>query len=205
MFVLGAGFLASVLFLPLFMVNVVGLSATGSGLTTTPLTLALVVASILAGLFTSRFLHYQPLMLFALALLLVGFTVIGFTLTPASTQLEVGLKMALVGFGLGLQQPLYTLAVQNTAPPSALGAATSTITFVRQIGLTIGTAGFNAVFVMALGANPSKETYTSAIERVYQGGLVLVALGLLFTLFIPNLPLSRRKGETGAAAPAAAD
>src|SRR5205814_2144164 len=48
-FTVGATFLAAIVFLPLFMVNVVGLSATASGLTMTPLTLGLVAGNVLSG------------------------------------------------------------------------------------------------------------------------------------------------------------
>ena len=48
-FVVGGAFLGAIVFLPLFMVNVVGLSATSSGLTITPLTLGIVFANITSG------------------------------------------------------------------------------------------------------------------------------------------------------------
>jgi hypothetical protein len=49
------------------------------------------------------------------------------------------------GIGLGFNfQPL-TLAVQNAVPPQQIGVATSTATFTRQIGGTIGTAVFLSV------------------------------------------------------------
>lgn len=64
-FVVGMAFLAAIVFLPLFMVNVVGLSATHSGLTTTPLTFG----NVASGQLVSRTGRYKPLMLGALALL----------------------------------------------------------------------------------------------------------------------------------------
>ncbi|HEX6916823.1 MAG TPA: MDR family MFS transporter, partial [Phycicoccus sp.] len=55
--------------------------------------------------------------------------------------------LVMVAFGLGLGfnfQPL-TLAVQNAVPPQQIGVATSTATFTRQIGGTIGTAVFLSI------------------------------------------------------------
>ena len=100
-FFLGASFLAAIIFLPLFMVNVVGLSATGSGLTTTPLTFGLIASAITSGILTQRYGRYKPVMLGSLVVLMIGFAVMGFTLTPQSTQLEVTFKMILLGLGLG--------------------------------------------------------------------------------------------------------
>ena len=53
-FVSGAAFLGAIIFLPLFMVNVVGLTATRSGLTTMPLTMGIVFGNIFTGQMVSR-------------------------------------------------------------------------------------------------------------------------------------------------------
>jgi hypothetical protein len=53
--------------------------------------------------------------------------------------------MVLFGVGLGFNfQPL-TLAVQNAVPPREIGVATSSATFTRQIGGTLGTAIFLSI------------------------------------------------------------
>ncbi|MHB8874240.1 MAG: MDR family MFS transporter [Myxococcaceae bacterium] len=149
-FVLGAAFLASFVFLPLFMVNVVGLSATRTGLTTVPLTFGVVLGNIVAGQLVSRFGRYRPLMLSSLVVLMGAFIVMGFTLTPHSGMGEVTLKMVLVGVGMGPSLPLYTLAVQNALPARNAGVATATSTFFRQMGSTVGVALVGTVFATAL-------------------------------------------------------
>ena len=53
--------------------------------------------------------------------------------------------MVVFGLGLGFNfQPL-TLAVQNAVPPQQIGVATSSATFTRQIGGTLGTAVFLSI------------------------------------------------------------
>lgn len=157
-FILGAGFLSAVVFLPLFMVNVVGLSATRSGLTLTPLTLGVVAGNVLAGQLVSRIGRYRVLMLVSLVVLTVGYALMGFTLTPGSTQAEVTAKMVLVGVGMGPSLPLYTLAIQNAVPPGQVGVATSAVTFFRQIGSTIGVALLGTVFAATLASSLSEGT-----------------------------------------------
>jgi len=127
-FIIGAVFLSGVVFLPLFMVNVVGLSATRAGLTITPLTLGVVAGNVLSGQWVSRLGRYKVLLLGSLVLLTVGFALMGLTLTPESTQAEVTVKMVLVGLGLGPSIPLYTQAIQNAVPPQRIGVATSSAT-----------------------------------------------------------------------------
>src|SRR5205085_6455352 len=90
-FTLGLSFLGAIVFLPLFMVNVVGLSATSSGLTTTPLTFGIVLGNILSGQIVARIGRYKPVMLVSIAILICAFAIMGFTLTAHSSQLEVSL------------------------------------------------------------------------------------------------------------------
>jgi EmrB/QacA subfamily drug resistance transporter len=162
-FFLGAGFLAAIIFLPLFMVNVVGLSATGSGLTTTPLTFGLIASAILSGILTQRFGRYKPVMLGSLVVLMIAFAIMGFTLTPQSTQLEVTLKMTLLGLGLGAVVSLYSLAVQNALPPEHTGIATSSTSFFQQMGGTVGLAILGTVF--------SATVLESTATRTQEAGL----------------------------------
>ncbi|MBL8923760.1 MAG: MFS transporter [Myxococcaceae bacterium] len=150
MFVLGAAFLTPMVFLPLFMVNVVGVTATASGLTISPLVMGIVAGNVLSGQLASRFGRYKPFMLVALVLLTVGFLVMGFTLTASSTQGEVTLKMVLLGLGLGPSIPLYTLAVQNAVPAQQMGVATSMTTFFRSMGSTVGVAVVGSLFATTL-------------------------------------------------------
>jgi len=154
-FIIGASFLSGVVFLPLFMVNVVGLSATRSGLTIMPLTLGVVAGNVLSGQLVSRMGHFKALLLGSLVLLIAGFAIMGFTLTPDSTQAEVTVKMVLAGIGLGPSIPLYTLAIQNAVPPQQIGVATAAATFFRQLGMTLGVALLGTVFATTLSSELS--------------------------------------------------
>ena len=138
-----------IVFLPLFMVNVVGLSQTSSGLTTMPLTFGIVGANITAGQLVSRLGAYKGLLLGSIVVLVGGFLWLALTLTPESTQLEVSIKMVVLGIGLGPAIPLFTLAIQNAVPPQQIGVATAAATFFRQMGATVGIAIVGTVFATA--------------------------------------------------------
>jgi MFS family permease len=156
-FISGGSFLAAIIFLPLFMVVVVGASATRAGLTTTPLTFGIVGANILSGQLVSRIGRYRLILLASFLWLIAAFGLMGFTLTPDSSELEVSWKMVLVGIGLGPALPLFTLAIQNAVPASQVGVATSTNTFARQIGGTVGLAVIGAVFTGTLSAGLTRN------------------------------------------------
>lgn len=149
-FVLGGAFLTPMVFLPLFMVNVVGVSATASGLTISPLVMGVVAGNVVSGQLVSRLGRYKALMVGGLVLQIAGFLVMALTLRADSTQGEVTVKMVLLGLGLGPSIPLYTIAIQNAAPPQAIGAITSLITFFRQMGSTVGIAIVGSLFAGTL-------------------------------------------------------
>jgi hypothetical protein len=58
---------------------------------------------------------------------------------------QTALYMVVMGVGLGIAQPLYTLIVQNAFPPQRLGVVTSATTFFRSIGGTVGVAVFGTI------------------------------------------------------------
>lgn len=149
-FILGAGFLGAIVFLPLFMVNVIGLSATSAGLTMTPLTFGIVAGNIGSGQIVARIGKYKPLMIVGNVVLLIGFLLLAFTLRADSTQGEVTVKMVVLGLGMGPSIPLYTLAIQNSVEPKDLGVATASVTFFRQIGSTLGVTALGAAFALTL-------------------------------------------------------
>ena len=151
LFFIGGAFLSILIFLPLFMVNVVGVSATQAGTSLIPLSLGLVVGSVVAGQLVSRIGHYKYFMLGGGALLFVGAWLLS-TMSADVTYLRVTLYMVICGLGLGPSFPLYTLAIQNAVDIRKLGQATSASQFFRQIGGTVGAALMGTVLATGLTA-----------------------------------------------------
>ena len=149
LFFLGAAFLITVVFLPLFMVNVVGVSATQAGVSLIPLSLGTVFGAILSGQIVSRLGHYRPLMLLGIVILLVGLWLLS-TMSTDVPYWQVTLYMVICGLGVGPGLPLYTLAIQNAVDVRKVGQATSASQFFRQIGGAVGAAVMGTVLVVTL-------------------------------------------------------
>lgn len=145
-FVLGMGMFGIIIYLPLFMQGVMGVSATQSGSLLTPLMMAAVVGSIGAGQFTSRSGKYKILALAGSTLIAIGMILFA-RMDGDTLRVEVVRGMVIVGLGIGLIQPVYTLAVQNAAPREHLGAATASTQFFRSIGSTMGVSIFGSVLL----------------------------------------------------------
>jgi EmrB/QacA subfamily drug resistance transporter len=147
----GVAFFGAIVFLPIFMVMVVGVSASAAGLTIIPLTLGLVGASIIAGQVVSRIGKYKAILISAIVIVLAGYFILH-GLTVNVTRAQMTWRMILLGIGIGPALPILTSAIQNSVDPHKLGAATSSSQFFRQIGATIGIAIFGTLLATTLAA-----------------------------------------------------
>jgi len=191
---LGASFLSILFFLPLFLVEVVGVSATEAGVAVMPLSLGVVAGSILGGQLASKSGRYRGLLLAGGIVLLAGVSLLA-TLGPEAGRAQVTLYMVLCGIGLGPGFPLFTLAVQNGVDVRRVGQATGAVQFFRQIGGTIGTAAMGTLLALGLAAPlPPREAFAGAITRIWGVTAVLVMLSLIVTRLLPEIPL-RRAGD----------
>jgi EmrB/QacA subfamily drug resistance transporter len=177
-FVLGMGMFGVIIYLPLFMQGVMGVSATQSGSLLTPLMLSAVVGSITAGQLTSRTGKYKALAMVGSTLIATG--MILFAMMNGDTQrFEVVRGMIVVGLGMGLIQPVYTLAVQNSAPREHMGSATASTQFFRSIGSTMGISIFGSVLLTIYKhdfANGIPEGTPAAALKPFSNPLMLAQI-----------------------------
>lgn len=148
-FVVNIAFLSMVMFLPLFMQVVQGITATNSGLAMMPLMVGMIFGSALSGNLVTRSGRYKPVLIFGGISLVIG-TILIWQIGPDTSRLDLGWRMLFLGAGLGPAQSLYNLVVQNSVPITQIGVATSSSQFVRQIGSTIGVAIFGALLTQNL-------------------------------------------------------
>ena len=144
-FVFGLAMFAAVLFMPRFYQTVRGISATASGYYIWPLLVGLMGGSIGTGLLISRIGRYKWLMVGGAVMMTIG----GWLLTHLTADIpdwELWGSMLVLGLGIGPSMAGFTVVVQNAVPALRIGVATSTLTFVRQIGASVGLAVAGTVF-----------------------------------------------------------
>ena len=137
-----------------------GASPTQAGLMMLPMVVGMMSAGIGAGQFTSRTGKIRMFPIIGSAMAAVALLLL--SLVSADTSLVwVMAGMLLLGLGLGqCMQPL-TIIIQNAVPPRDIGVATSSATFFRQLGGTLGVAVFLSLLFSTLGDN-IKSAFTSA-------------------------------------------
>jgi EmrB/QacA subfamily drug resistance transporter len=164
---IGAAMFGGILILPLYMQIVHGASPTRAGLLMLPMVLGLMAGALLSGQLISRTGKTRVFPRVGSALVVVGLLLLS-TTSADTSLLVVDLFMLILGLGLGnCMQPLL-LIMQSAVPPSEIGVATSSATFFRQIGGTIGVAVFLSILFSTVGANIADEFQKAAQTPAFQ-------------------------------------
>ncbi|MDQ3929549.1 MAG: MFS transporter, partial [Chloroflexota bacterium] len=143
-FLTGVGMFGAILYIPLFIQAIQGDTATNSGNSVTPMTLAIVLSSIVTGQIISRTGKYRVIGVVGMAMV-TGGAILLYTMNMDTPRLVTIVYMVFMGLGLGIAFPLYTLVVQNAFPIQRVGVVTAAVTFFRSIGGTVGVAVLGSV------------------------------------------------------------
>ena len=148
-FFFGAGFFVILQYLPFYMVNVQGVSATEAGASLIPMTMGIVLGSGLGGPIASKIGKYKAILVAGTVVAAIGGGLVSlFGLDTPYWQVILTMVVAGLGFGPGMG--LYALAVQNSVPREEMGQATSASQFLRQIGSAVGSAIAGSIFSAAV-------------------------------------------------------
>jgi MFS family permease len=121
-----------------------GHSPTEAGLLTIPMMAGILVASTVAGRLISRTGKIKPFVVVGAALLTLGLAGLG-TIDHKTSIVFLSASMLCVGMGVGMTLQNFILAVQNSVQLKDIGSASSTVTFFRSLGGTIGVSVLGAV------------------------------------------------------------
>lgn len=139
----------ALIFLPQYQQIVRGDSATKSGLMLLPLVAGMMAASLTSGRLISKIGRYRMFPILGTALISISFWLFSHIAYDTSRWL-LGIWMIILGAGVGMIMPVLTLAVQNAVERKHMGTATSTVTFFRSIGSSLGAAIFGTILLNRL-------------------------------------------------------
>ncbi len=137
----GLGMFGALSCLPLYLQLVKGATPTAAGLLLIPMMIGIMGGSILSGQLTARTGRYKIFPVVGAAMLAVAFTLL-LTVKVDTSYVLLDILFLMVGLGLGLNMQTLLIAVQNVVPAKDMGVATSSATFFRQLGGTLGVAIF---------------------------------------------------------------
>lgn len=161
-FLMSAGMMGAMMYLPFFVQGVKGYSPTQSGLINMPMTITMIVLSTLVGRWMSRSGKYKRYAIAGFSFMIAGMIMMGYMTTiPMAVA-----SMCVFGVGLGLSMPVFTLVVQNAVPVSQLGVATAVATLFRNLGGTIGIAIMGSVMNTTLARNLKKAAANTSLPHL---------------------------------------
>jgi EmrB/QacA subfamily drug resistance transporter len=145
-----AGMFAAIIFIPIYLQLVDGVSPALSGVLLLPLMAGMLVTSIGSGQLVSQMGRYKAFPVAGTALMTAGMWLLSH-LGAHTSRLTAAGYMVVFGLGMGMVMQLVVLAVQNSVARDDLGVSTSAISFFRNIGAAFGTALFGTILTVRLG------------------------------------------------------
>ncbi|OIQ83419.1 multidrug resistance protein 3 [mine drainage metagenome] len=204
-FVIGFAMFGAIVFLPIYLQIVRGVSPTQSGLELLPLMAGLFVASVGSGRRITTTGRYKRFPIVGTALTAAALWLLS-TLGSDTPYWRTAVYMVVLGAGIGLVMQVLVLAMQNSVDPRDMGVATSSATFFRSMGGTFGTAIFGTVLANQLtsqlahrlpaaalhGVNPSQLTGSpqviGALPAAVREPVIASFVGALDSVFMTAVP-----------------
>ena len=164
-FSIGFAMFGAIVFLPVYLQIVRGVSPTQSGLELLPLMAGLFAASVGSGRRITTTGRYRRFPIAGTAITAAGLALLS-TLGADTSYWRTALFMLTLGVGIGLVMQVIVLAMQNSVNPRDMGVATSSATFFRSMGGTFGTAIFGTVLANRLASELAQRLPAAALHGV---------------------------------------
>jgi EmrB/QacA subfamily drug resistance transporter len=155
-FFAGFAMFGGIIYLPVYLQAVQGMSATKSGLGMLPAVAGIMATAITSGRLMAKTGKYKIYPIVGAAVIIGSLALLS-TLSNTTAYWQVALYAFAFGAGLGLTMQTMVTAIQNSVDFRDMGVATASATFFRQIGASIGTAIFGTVLTSRLAHYMKQE------------------------------------------------
>lgn len=163
LFLLSAGMMGVMIYAPFFIQGVKGILPSGSGYMMMPMSIVMVFGTAFAGQFMTSTGKYKLMTIIGLSTASLGIFLL--SLISAGTPIYLMIiYLSLVGLGLGVSMPVFSLIVQNAVPLRDLGVASASSQLFRNLGNTIG--------VGILGSIMNSTMATETAEKFSEGNSI---------------------------------
>jgi len=178
------GMFGAVFLLAQYLQIVDGYTPLEAGVRTLPWTAAPMIVAPIAGLLAPR-VGVRVLLGTGLTLQALGLAWLALAAGASTPYLDLVPGFILAGIGMGLTFAPSATAVLADMAPDDHATASSTNSTIREIGVALGVAVLVAVF-RANGGTLTPDGYSAGLRAAILTGAAVVALGALFTLWLPR-------------------
>jgi len=155
-FIIGFAMFGGIIFLPVYLQVVQGMSPMRSGLALLPMVVGIFSTSITSGIAMSKTGRYKIFPILGAITVIVALFLLSI-LDVDSSYWQAGLSFYLFGAGLGFSMQIVITIVQNAVDRRHMGTATSSVAFFRSMGGTFGAAVFGAILSSRLATHLADE------------------------------------------------
>ncbi|MDQ4117948.1 MAG: MFS transporter [Actinomycetota bacterium] len=188
-FLVGFALFGTLSYLPTYLQVALGVPPTAAGLVVTALMAGVLTTTVVSGRLITRTGRYKGYPVAGTALAAGGLGLLA-VLGPVAGPAGIAAVMAVTGLGVGLVLQVMVLAAQNAVAHADLGTATSSVTFLRQIGASIGVAVAGALITARLTDGvPQATALAGAVPVVFAVMAPLLLLGCGLAVALPHRPL----------------
>ncbi len=184
------------IYLPLFLQGVLGLSATGAGVSITPFLLSVTGGATLASWLIAIRKRYQSMLIVGTLIMALGVFLLAY-MGPATNLPATVIWMIMARLGIGSIFSVLYLAAQNVLPLTQLGVGSALVRYLGQMGSTLGVALVGTVVNQSLTSS-GKNTRAALPVALQHGFLtifVFCAMALLVVCFLKDAPSMHPPGQ----------
>lgn len=218
----GVAMFGGTVFLSQYFQISLGKSPTVAGLMSLPLIFGLLISSTVAGQLITKFGRWKAYLVAGAIIMVAGLLLLS-RIDAHTSVAMLSLYMAVLGIGVGMLMQNLVLAAQNDVPATLLGSTTSSLTFFRSMGGTIGVSALGAVLsnrvtsllaerfgTAATGGSAKvpdlatlppqavailRDVYGQATSDLFLVAAPIALLAVIAVLFIKEKPLQTLSGD----------
>lgn len=159
-FMISVGMFGALMYMPLYVQGVLGVSATYAGYVTMPMSISMFIMNSYTGNHITKTGKYKKTALLGLFIMTIGMLL----MTIMDSIPTAVFSMIVFGAGLGLSLPVFIIAIQNAVDSKDLGVATSSMQLFRNLGGTIGIAVMGTILSTSIRTEMTASELTSNID-----------------------------------------
>ena len=174
LFILGLAMIGTLTYVALFIITIYDYDTMECGLCLLPMVFGMMITAMGSGMAVRR-TGYRIWIIVG-SVIMVASLLLMSTLGSTSDIILLFVYTFLFGMGLGFTNSTMMIAVQNNTPREDMGMTTSTVTAMRNIGSTVGTAVFALIISTSMNSKFAETAFAPLAEQFDLSGTGLIAL-----------------------------
>ena len=193
-FLASALMFCGIIYVPLFAQDIIGLSATNSGLIMIPMLLSLTITSLITGQIISMTGKYKKLVIAEFIITGIGVALLS-TMNVNTPYYLLIFYSTVLGIGSGMAYNIFNVSVQNAFTLREIGIVTASMRFFRNLGIIVFVPIFGYIMNFTLRSSTvvtlsKTEAMVISIQNIFIIAIILSVVGLFIAFLLKEIPFS---------------